>query len=156
MQKTVDQTAKATGFPGDTREFRGYTIYEMPDQGRPQRLGFGLIGNTAIISTDIGLIERAAREASKEDSLASSETYRAMAKHLPAKTSAMSINTRASDLGPLYRLVKSEQFAKEVGIDFTSLPKVDAIKKYFPPEVAYAVPDDGGVLLVEFALRDSE
>lgn len=156
MQRVMDMGAKTTGFPGKAREFRGHTIYEMPDTGAPRRLGFGLIDKTLIISTDISLIERAARETSREDSLAESSVFKSLSKHMPTRTSGISFNSGETDMKPLYKLLRSKEFADDVGIDLSALPEFDAIRKYFPREAAYAVPDDGGVLFVQFAVSESE
>lgn len=156
MQRVIDMGAKATAFPGKTREFRGHTIYEMPDSGDPRRLGFALIDKTLMISTDISLIERAARKTSREDSLAESTFFKSLSKHMPARTSGISFNSGEADLKPLYTLIRSKEFADEMGINLTTLPKFDSLRKYFPREAAYAIPDDGGVLFVQFAVSPSE
>lgn len=157
FQSTLAKMTKLPGFPGQSREFKGSTIYEfeVPDFNgglETKMAGLAIGQNQLMFSNDITAVESLLRGDTDGESLADSTDYKKIAEHLPAKTSVVSYSRSDSQLQTAWDTARNGQlglFFPEV--DFSKLPDFDSVKKYLQPSGSYSVPDKKGVLFVSFS-----
>lgn len=158
MKSVLASVAKAPGFPGKTREFRGQTLYEISGPaagGGALTAGLSVVRGHLMIATDVSMLERIIRSDPDQPSLAKSAEYRRIARQFPAKTSILGFQRQSAQMKAAYELVRSGQTGNPIpGIDFTKLPPFEAIEKYLAAAGSYVVPDERGVLFVSFTPRE--
>lgn len=163
FQATLTRLTKVPGFPGKTREFKGSTIieFEVPDFSgnlEPKMAGLAIGQDQLMFSNDVTAVEAMLRGSTEGDALVDSPAYKAVAEHLPAKTSIVSFSRSDSQMEALWDAAKGGQLSallSQTGaaIDFSKLPAFDAVKKYLTPNGGYSVPDKKGVLFVSFGTQ---
>lgn len=159
FQATLTKLTKMPGFPGQTREFKGSTIveFEVPDLSgslEPKMAGLAIGQDQLMFSNDVTAIEAMLRGDTDGEALVDSPAYKAIAEHLPGKTSITSFSRNDSQIEALWDLAKGGQAGAFLPqIDFSKLPEFDTVKKYLTPNGGYSVPDKKGVLFVSFGTK---
>lgn len=160
LKGTIEKLTKLPGFPSKTRDFRGVTVYEMPQPGAQNSMGFAVAREHLMIASDVTTLEAAIRDEAGRSSLAKSEDFQRIAQHFPEKTSIQGFQKQDSQVQALYEMLRS---GKNLipgasgdlipGVDFTKLPPFESIQKYLKPSGTYTVPDERGALVVSFSVK---
>uniref|UniRef100_A0A7C2P811 DUF3352 domain-containing protein n=1 Tax=Schlesneria paludicola TaxID=360056 RepID=A0A7C2P811_9PLAN len=150
MQATLAKAAKSDGFPGESRQFEGVTVYELP--AGEQTVAVAVVGDALVLTTDPAAIEKRIRGKTAA-SLADSPAYKAFAKYLPAKTSLLSFQKQDAQMKAAYEMLKKQGDGQLEGVDLSRLPDFSVIQKYLKPTISYAIPDENGALFVGFSLK---
>jgi len=184
FKKILAKAAKFPGFPGQAREFEGTTIYEFgageeeteeesenqslrkladeedeDNEGEMEALSLTpalAVGRKHLFfGTDVEQIEQILRD-NDEDSLADSKIFKTVSKYFPAKVSSMSFQRADAQVKTALDALKSGQLDALVGenIDLSKLPDFDAIKHFFTPTGGYVRPDEDGVFMENFNLKE--
>ena len=159
FQATLTKITKSPGFPGKTREFKGSTIieFEVPDLSgglEPKMAGLAIGKDQLMFSNDVTAVESMLRGDTDGDALVDSAEYKAIAEHIPAKSSIASFSRSDSQMEALWEMAKGGQAGLFLPmIDFEKLPSFDSVKKYLTPNGGYAVPEKKGVLFVSFGSK---
>ena len=159
FQATLTKITKTPGFPGKTREFKGSTIieFEVPDLSgglEPKMAGLAIGKDQLMFSNDVTAVESMLRGDTDGDALVDSAEYKAIAEHIPAKSSIASFSRSDSQMEALWEMAKGGQAGLFLPmIDFEKLPSFDSVKKYLTPNGGYAVPEKKGVLFVSFGTK---
>lgn len=159
FQATLTKITKTPGFPGKTREFKGATIieFEVPDLSgglEPKMAGLAIGKDQLMFSNDVTAVESMLRGDTDGDALVDSAEYKAIAEHIPAKSSIASFSRSDSQMEALWEMAKGGQAGLFLPmIDFEKLPSFDSVKKYLTPNGGYAVPEKKGVLFVSFGTK---
>ncbi len=159
FQATLTKITKTPGFPGKTREFKGSTIieFEVPDLSgglEPKMAGLAIGKDQLMFSNDVTAVESMLRGDTDGDALVDSAEYKAIAEHIPAKSSIASFSRSDSQMETLWEMAKGGQAGLFLPmIDFEKLPAFDTVKKYLTPNGGYSVPDKKGVLFVSFGSK---
>ena len=159
FQATLIKITKTPGFPGKTREFKGATIieFEVPDLSgglEPKMAGLAIGKDQLMFSNDVTAVESMLRGDTDGDALVDSAEYKAIAEHIPAKSSIASFSRSDSQMEALWEMAKGGQAGLFLPmIDFEKLPSFDSVKKYLTPNGGYAVPEKKGVLFVSFGTK---
>ena len=159
FQATLTKITKSPGFPGKTREFKGSTIieFEVPDLSgglEPKMAGLAIGKDQLMFSNDVTAVESMLRGDTDGDALVDSAEYKAIAEHIPAKSSIASFSRSDSQMEALWEMAKGGQAGLFLPmIDFEKLPSFDSVKKYLTPNGGYAVPEKKGVLFVSFGTK---
>lgn len=170
FKSTLSKVAKIPGFPGKFREFQGEPVYEFPlpaadeeeKAGRPTAVGIAVAEGHFLIATDVTLLEDVLRGNKTDETLADAPAYRKLAAKFPAQTSWISFQKQDAQVKELYEMLRTgkadELFGddEEFKVDFSKLPPFDVVKKYLPATAGYAVPDERGLLLIDFTLRSEK
>ncbi|MDA0833003.1 MAG: hypothetical protein O2955_11810 [Planctomycetota bacterium] len=159
VQKAIDQSG---GFPGETRDFKGTTIYEGgPDSG--QSFAFAITQNNVFVTNDVTKLEAVIRDDPDQKSLADSDQYKRLAEKMPQQTAMLSYQRQDTQMEAVYEMFRSGTFAQLMGaagenplqaIDFSLLPAFESLKKYLTVSGGYAEADDQGVLFTGFQLKN--
>lgn len=177
-QATLAKITGLQGFPGKSREFRGHTIYEIPAQGLFQGLvpgananalgdqeerlaGFAVVNDHLMFTTDVKQLEQVIRRDPDAKKLADTPEYKRIAAHFPDKTSSVGFQRENADMKALYEALKSGNAEFLLGrvlsdIDFSRLPEFEVISKYLRPSGSFMIPDERGLLMQSFTLRNKE
>lgn len=159
FQATLTKITKSPDFPGKTREFKGSTIieFEVPDLSgglEPKMAGLAIGKDQLMFSNDVTAVESMLRGDTDGDALVDSAEYKAIAEHIPAKSSIASFSRSDSQMEALWEMAKGGQAGLFLPmIDFEKLPSFDSVKKYLTPNGGYAVPEKKGVLFVSFGTK---
>ena len=159
FQATLTKITKTPDFPGKTREFKGSTIieFEVPDLSgglEPKMAGLAIGKDQLMFSNDVTAVESMLRGDTDGDALVDSAEYKAIAEHIPAKSSIASFSRSDSQMEALWEMAKGGQAGLFLPmIDFEKLPSFDSVKKYLTPNGGYAVPEKKGVLFVSFGTK---
>ena len=165
--------AALDGFPGETREFRGETIYEFTApaamQGRlnpnagieDQLIGVAVVKGYLMIGVDVTILEQVIRGDADAGNLADSEDYQSIAKFFPGKTSAVTYSKTDASVKAGYELLRSGNAGFLLGdaledIDLSQLPDFDTFSKYLPPRGSFLAPDERGYFLHSFTPKPAE
>jgi hypothetical protein len=165
-KKMAELLAKLTsqpGFPGETREFQGATLYEI-DPGTGQKIGFTVANNKLLIGVGGDLLDQALRNDEDVRPLAETDAFRKVAEHFRPNALAVTYTHPAAQYRSLYDLLKSGNAADNFPgmdelferIDFTRLPDFEVIEKYMAPAGGSWVADENGVLMETFSLKPTE
>ena len=105
--------------------------------------------------TDVEQIEQILRD-NDEDSLADSKIFKKVSKYFPAKVSSMSFQRADAQVKTALEALKSGQLDVLVGdnVDLSKLPDFDDIKHFFTPTGGYVRPDEDGVFMENFNLKE--
>ena len=162
-QKFADLLNRLTsepGFPGETREVSGATVYEIePPSG--QKISFTVANSQLLIAIGGSQLEQALRNDDDVRPLADSDDFKAVAEHFPDGALAVTFTRPAEQYRRLYDMLRDgdatenfpgmeDLFSK---IDFSKLPSFEVIEKYMAPAGGYWVGDENGVLMEQFSLK---
>lgn len=161
---TIGKLANTPGSPLVARQFRGVTIYDLPN---PLQAGAGVGTDGMALAVHQGqlmlampgtLLEQIIRGDVKP--LSESAEYKQLATAFPTRTSVISFGKSDSQMKSVYDLIKGGGLplppnagANALPLDFTKLPPFETIKKYLQPSGTYIIPDENGVVIVGFSLR---
>ena len=162
MSDLLTKLTSDPGFPGESREFQGVTLYEIMIPGG-QAISFTVANNQLMIGVGGTLVEQALRNDNDIRPLAETESYQKIAEHFQPGALAVTYTHPAAQYKSLYDLLKSGNAADNFPgmdeiferIDFTRLPSFDVIEKYMAPAGGSWVGDDNGVLMEQFSLKPS-
>lgn len=160
MTNLLTKLTSQPGFPGESREFQGVTLYEI-DPGTGQPISFTVANNQLLIGVGGTLVEQALRNDNDVRPLAETEGYQKIAEHFQPGALAVTYTHPAAQYRSLYDLLKSGDAADNFPgmdeiferIDFTRLPSFDVIEKYLAPAGGSWVGDENGVLMEQFSLK---
>ena len=163
--KVSDILARITsepGYPGSSREFKGYTVYEIETPNPGQSVGFTVANGKLMIVMGTNLLEQTLRNDSDMRPLAESEEYQKVAAHFPSDSLAVTFSRPAEQYRSLYELLQGGNAAQSFPgmdevferIDFTTLPPFETISSYLKPVGGYWVGDDNGVLMRSYQLAN--
>lgn len=160
MKDVLARLAETPNFPGETRQFEGATIYELPMQnpqgGAPGTMGVTVAKSQLIFSTEIAKLEGLLRE-SGGTPLAETDAYQEIAAHIPDQVSLIGYQDQRDQFKVVYEMLRSgENQQLSENFDFSTLPPFEDIAKYLRTSGSYAVPDEKGALLVNFSLKLKE
>ncbi|MGE3313711.1 MAG: DUF3352 domain-containing protein [Planctomycetaceae bacterium] len=157
IKEVLDKVAKSEGFPGETREFHGSTIYEVDAPtpgGAPNKMGICVANGHLLISNDVTRVDQLLLADKDRKPLSSSPDYQKIAKNFPSKTSMLGFQRQDVQMRALYEMIRSGEQGQQIeGIDFKKLPPFEALQKYLSATGSYAVPDKNGALFVNFSLK---
>jgi len=155
INATLAKIAKTAGFPGESRQFRGTTLYELDTTAVTGGMsGLAVANGNLMFASDITLLEQIIRGGNDRASLADSAKYRKLADKFPAKTSIVGFQQQDAQIKTAYEALRSGQIP--VDFDLSKLPPFKALEKYLAPTASYAVPDRNGVLFVSFSLKKED
>ncbi|MEX0717703.1 MAG: DUF3352 domain-containing protein [Planctomycetaceae bacterium] len=162
MQGVLATIAQTDGFPGEVRQFRGETIYEVEQQlpgagAEAMKMAFGVAQGHLMFASQVTLLEQVLRQDQDRRPLAESPVYKKVAAHFPEKVSMISYSRDAVAVQGAYKTLRSGQLGMLIpGIDFSKLPPFEDLRKYLGDSGSYSVPDRNGALLVDFTLKANE
>ena len=149
MRDVLTKIAGTPGFPGETRDFRGTTIYELPTPAAT--MGLATNRGHFVIATEVSMLEQMIR--GDVDSLKGSTEFQKIMQHVPDRVSAITYQEPEAQLRQIYELLRSGVANPSPEVDLSILPEFDAVKKYLPKTGAYYVPDKNGALGVSFSVK---
>ncbi|OYW19090.1 MAG: hypothetical protein B7Z55_09510 [Planctomycetales bacterium 12-60-4] len=152
IKRVLDKASQTDGFPGEITEIEGETVYNLPLDGG-QIMSIAVVGSDLAFSTTTSGLEAVIAGEARE-SLASSEDYKELAKHIPSKTSMMSFSQQDTQMQSAYEALKGGEAFNVEGFDLSKLPDFEALMKYAKPTATYCIPDENGTLFVGFSLAD--
>ncbi len=164
MTNLLTKLASEPGFPGESREFQGATLYEV-NAGPEQKFSFTVANSKLMICVGGALLEQVLRNDSDLEPLAETEEYQQIAEHFRSGALAVTYTNPAAQYRSLYDLLKNGKAAENFPgmddfferIDFSRLPAFEVIEKYLSPAGGCWIGDDNGVLMEQFSLkRDGE
>jgi hypothetical protein len=170
FRKTFAKIGKLPSFSGDSREFEGETILELPGGGEgggdemdeaSLKSAIAVVGSDLYFTNDVRLIEQRIRKGEAESPLVDSPEYRALVARFPAETSFISYQQTEEQLRALYNQLRGmsveDLFPEQnIELDFTKLPEFDTLKKYFPPSGGYMRPHENGLFIESFSRKRDE
>ncbi len=162
-EKIADLLNKITsepGFPGETREINGATVYEV-EPGNGQKFAFTAANNQLLISIGGNQLEQALRANDDLRPLSESEDFKQVSEHFREGALAVSFSRPALQYRRMYDMVRDGDAAENfpgmedlfAKIDFSKLPSFDVIEKYMAPIGGSWVGDENGVLMESFSLK---
>lgn len=160
MEALLTKLTSQPGFPGDSREFKGATLYEI-DPGNGQKVSFTVANNMLMVGIGGTLLEQALRNDDDVRPLGETDEYRKISEHFRSGALAVTYTNPAAQYKSLYDLLKSGNAADNFPgmdelfsrIDFTRLPPFEVIEKYLAPAGGSWVGDENGVLMETFSLK---
>lgn len=155
LSKLADQASL------NAREFRGATVYEFNGPAPGQSVGVTVADGRLMLCIGGSLLDTVLRNDSDIRPLAESPEYKKVAQHFPPSALSIQFARPAEQYRTMYETIRSgtaaEQFpgSQELfeKIDFTKLPPFDVIAKYIQPTGAFTQPDDNGVYMEAFQLK---
>ncbi len=154
MSEVLARLSKTPNFPGETRQFQGTTLYEIPmpnQQGG--KMAIAVAKGNLIFATDSTRMEQILRGGGGTP-LIETEEYKKVAKFFPSEVSMLGFQDQRDQLKTMYEALRSGQAGQQFqGFDFATLPPFEDISKYLRQTGSYAVPDENGALLVSFSLK---
>jgi len=163
MAEFLSKLTSQPGFPGETRELEGATIYEI-DNPSGGKISFTAANNFLFVSVGGTQLEAAIRNQDDVRPLAETDEFKAVAEHFQEGALLVGFTRPSEQYRKLYEMVQSgnaadnfpgmdELFSK---IDFTKLPPFEAMEKYFAPTGTSWVGDENGVMMEQFSLPVAE
>ncbi|QDT42918.1 hypothetical protein Pan241w_30130 [Gimesia alba] len=159
FQKVIASLTARDDFPGQTREFQGITLYELPGAilSSPTDAAFCIAEDQLFIANDVKQIENVLRKDRGVGSLVNSDNYKRISENFPEKTSIITYQNADAQVHALYELMrKNDNNVDLQGLDLSKLPSFEVIKKYLPISGGYTVPDDQGFFTSTFGIKKSE
>ena len=156
FQKLIASLTSRDDFPGQTREFQGTTLYEIPGAllSTPTDAAFCIAENQLFIANDVKQIEKVLRKDRGVGSLVNHPDYKRLSEKFPEKTSVITYQNSDSQIHALYELLRKNQTSVDMqGLDLSKLPPFTVIKKYLPISGGYSVPDDQGFFTSSFTVK---
>jgi len=158
FQKLIASLTARDDFPGQTREFQGVTLYELPGAvlNTPTDAAFCIAENQLFIANDVKQIENVLRKDRGMGSLINNEDYKRISEKFPEKTSIISYQNSDAQIHALYELLRKNESAVDLqGLDLGKLPPFKVIQKYLPISGGYTIPDDQGFFSSTFTVKKS-
>lgn len=159
FKQVIASLTSRDDFPGQTREFQGVTIYEIPGAllSSPTDAAFCIAEDQLFVANDVKQIEKVLRKDRGVGSLVNSDNYKRISENFPEKTSVITYQNADAQVHALYELMrKNENEVDLQGIDLSKLPSFEVIKKYLPISGGYTVPDVQGFFTSTFGIKKSE
>ena len=156
----LNKLTSQPGFPGDTREVNGVTVYEI-EPGNGQKISFTVANSQLLIAVGGVQLEHALRNDNDVRPLSESDDFKAVSGHFPDGALAVTFTRPAEQYRRLYDMLRDGNAAENFPgmedmfskIDFSKLPPFDVIEKYMAPTGGYWVGDENGVLMEQFTLK---
>jgi len=161
MRSVLSKLAESPGFPGESRDFRGVPLIELPNpQGGEQKMVLTVANQKLMFGTDVTLVEKVLRGDKDSNPLVRSADYKRVAARFPAKTLMVGYQNQEGTYKGLYDMLRNGEFPALPGnaaqmldeIDFSTLPPFEMIKKYLPASGSYMVSDKNGAFAETFSL----
>lgn len=161
IKTVLKKLAKLPNFPGESRQFREHTIYEIKLDNVVGNAGSGLnqvafcvARGHLFLTNNPKFLETVIAGNFPSPSLADTKDFKRLVAKIPAKISLLGYQKGNAQLKPVYEQLRSGVLNPGVpGIDFSKLPPFSALEKYLAPSISYAVPDERGVLMHSFSLK---
>ena len=156
----LNKLTSEPGFPGETREVNGATVYEI-EPGNGQKISFTVANSQLLIAVGGNQLEQALRDDNDVRPLAESDDFKAVSEHFPDGALAVTFSRPAEQYRRLYDMLRDGEAAENFPgmedmfskIDFSKLPEFEVIEKYMSPTGGYWVGDENGVLMEQFSLK---
>ena len=156
----LNKLTSQPGFPGETREVNGITVYEI-NPGNGQKISFTVANSQLLVAVGGDQLEQALRNDNDVRPLADSDDFKAVSGHFPDGALAVTFSRPAEQYRRLYDMLRDGEAAENfpgmedlfAKIDFSKLPSFDVIEKYMAPTGGYWVGDENGVLMEQFTLK---
>ncbi|MBC7964309.1 MAG: hypothetical protein H7Z17_00160 [Fuerstia sp.] len=156
----LNKLTSQPGFPGETREVNGATVYEI-EPGNGQKIAFTVANSQLLIAVGGNQLEQALRNDNDVRPLADSDDFKAVSEHFPEGALAVTFSRPAEQYRRLYDMLRDGEAAENFPgmedlfskIDFSKLPSFEVIEKYMTPTGGYWVGDENGVLMEQFSLK---
>lgn len=156
MQKSLAKAAKSDAAPVKSREFNGVTIYEVGDEDSDQKMVAAVANDHLMVTNQPQILEGALRSERTASSLADNPKFKALAKHLPAKSCSIAFQDAESSAKLGYEMLRSQNPEQTMGVDLSKLPEFSVISKYMRAQLGYMQPDKKGALLTVFSLSEDD
>ena len=151
------------GFPGETRELEGATIYEV-DPGNGAKFAFTVANNQFLVGVGGAQLEQAVRNDDDIRPLAETDEFKAVAENFEEGALAVVYSQPAEGYRRLYDMLRDGKAAEQFPgmdelfsrIDFAKLPPFEVVEKYLAPAGSYWIGDENGVLMESFSLSPEE
>lgn len=156
----LNKITSEPGFPGETREINGATVYEIePPNG--QKISFTVANSQLLVSVGGSQLEQALRDNDDLRPLSESDDFKEVSQHFQEGALAVTFSRPASQYRRVYDMVRDGDAAENFPgmedlfskIDFSKLPSFDVIEKYMAPTGGFWVGDENGVLMETFSLK---
>lgn len=156
MIDVLARLAQTPNFPGESRQFEGATIYELPTNNAESKMAVTVAKGNLIFATDITRLESVLRTGNGTP-LVETESYEKISSHFPDEVTMISFGNQRDQLRTIYEALRTgENPQLSAQFDFSTLPPFDDISKYLRATGSYATPDENGSLLVNFSLKMNE
>lgn len=161
--EVLSKLASQPGFPGETRELEGATIYEI-DPGNGAKFSFTVANNQLLLGVGGVQLDQAVRNADDVRPLAESDDFKAVAEHFEEGALMVAFSRPAEGYHRMYNMLRDGKAAESFPgmdelfskIDFAKLPPFEVIEKYMAPTGAYWIGDENGVYMEQFSLSLEE
>lgn len=156
----LNKITSQPGFPGETREINGATVYEIePPNG--QKIAFTAANSQLLVSIGGNQLEQALRENDDLRPLSESDDFKEVSEHFQEGALAVTFSRPALQYRRMYDMVRDGDAAENFPgmedlfskIDFSKLPSFDVIEKYMTPTGGFWIGDENGVLMETFSLK---
>jgi hypothetical protein len=161
MRSVLSKLAEIPGFPGESRDFRGVPLIELPNpQGGEQKMALAVANKKLMFATDVTLIEKVLRGDKDATSLVQSADYKRVADRFPARTLMVGYQNQEGTYKAYYDILRKGELPAVSGpaakmleeIDFSTLPPFEMIKQYLPASGSFMVSDKNGAFAETFSL----
>ncbi len=151
------------GFPGETRELEGVTIYEI-DPGNGAKFAFTVANGQLLLGVGGAQLDQAVRNADDVRPLAESDDFKAVAEYFEEGALLVAFSRPAESYRRMYDMLRDGKAAESFPgsdeffskIDFGKLPPFEVVEKYMAPSGAYWIGDENGVYMEQFSLSVDE
>ncbi len=163
LVELLGKVASQPGFPGETRELEGATIYEI-NPGNSAKFAFTAVNGQLLIGIGGIQLEQAVRNDDDVRPLAESEDFKAVAEYFEEGAVLVAFSRPAESYRRLYDMLRDGKAAENFPgsdeffsrIDFSKLPPFEVVEKYMAPSGAYWIGDENGVYMEQFSLSTEE
>jgi hypothetical protein len=148
-----------SGFPGETRELEGATVYEVSQPG--VKLAITVANGQLLVGIGGAQLEQAVRNADDVRPLSETEDFQAVSQYFAENAVAVTFSRPAEQYRSLYEKLQSGEGADMfpgaddffARMDFSKLPAFEVIEKYMAPSGGSWVGDENGVFMEGFSLH---
>jgi len=156
----LNKITSEPGFPGETREINGATVYEI-EPGGGQKISFTVANSQLLVSIGGNQLEQALRDNDDLRPLSESDDFKEASEHFQEGALAVTFSRPAAQYRRMYDMVRDGDAAENFPgmedlfskIDFSKLPSFDVIEKYMAPTGGSWIGDENGVLMETFSLK---
>ncbi len=156
----LNKITSEPGFPGETREINGATVYEI-EPGGGQKISFTVANSQLLVSIGGNQLEQALRDNDDLRPLSESDDFKEVSEHFQEGALAVTFSRPAAQYRRMYDMVRDGDAAENFPgmedlfskIDFSKLPSFDVIEKYMAPTGGSWIGDENGVLMETFSLK---
>ncbi len=168
MQAVLNKLVKLPNFPGETRQFKDVSIYEIPfpnirgiggNQANAPKFAFCVAKGFLFLTSNVKGLESIIRGNNDQQALVDSEAYKRVVAGFPEKTSMITYQRQEEQLKMYWKLSKSEDLQKMIdesplkGIHLNKLPPFEAIQKYLTENGGFVVPNKNGFIMTNFVVK---